>query len=103
MPGLNASNKDFSSSGGGGNGEDLAVRRRRLRFRCWHRGTREMDLLLGRFADGAIETFDHNDLDCLDALLGQSDPDLYNWVTGRETPPPAYENRILDLLKQSHS
>ena len=78
---------------------DRDLRRKRLRFRCWHRGTREMDLLLGRFADRHLDGFDDDQLDRFDDLLTSSDPDLYNWITRRETVPANRQNDILDLLQ----
>ncbi len=66
---------------------DLAPRRRRLLFRAWHRGIREMDLILGQFADRNIDKLDDAELDVFEALLGVNDRDLLQWVTGEtETP-----------------
>ena len=62
------------------------TRRRRLAFRCWHRGTREMDLMLGRFADRHLTNMDDDQLDQFEMLLENNDPDLYNWITRREAP-----------------
>lgn len=57
--------------------DGLDVRRKRLLFRCWHRGTREMDLILGRFADAEIESLSDSEMDELEHLLEVPDPDLY--------------------------
>lgn len=65
----------------------IAVRRRRLRFRCWHRGTKESDILMGRFADEFVDSMDEEALDWLEALLEEVDPDIWDWVTGREPVP----------------
>ena len=73
-------------------------RREKLRFRCWHRGTREMDLLLGRFADRYVARFEDAELDELEALLKTSDPDLYRWITGAEVAPDEHRGTVLDLL-----
>ena len=73
-------------------------RRKRLKFRAWHRGTREMDLLLGSFADAHIPGFSDAELDEFERLLENSDPDLYNWVSGRETAPEAENSRVMRLL-----
>src|SRR4051794_41875889 len=59
------------SSGG------LDDRRKRLLFRCWHRGTREMDLILGRFADAAIAELSDSEVGQLERLIEVPDPDLY--------------------------
>ena len=80
--------------------DDLAVRRKRLRFRSWHRGIKEADLLLGRFADRYIDGFDAGQLDRFEALLGENDIEIYAWYTGRSEPPAAVaETDIWALLK----
>ena len=76
---------------------DIDVRRRRLRFRCWHRGTKEADMLLGRFADAYIEKMEPAELDQLEVILGHNDLDLYNWISGN-TPWPA--NVVCDLTER---
>jgi len=78
--------------------EDLEVRRKRLIYRAWHRGTREMDLLLGRFADAHVPGFDEAGLAQFEDILCHSDPDLYNWVTGKESAPANYINDVFSLL-----
>lgn len=65
----------------------LDDRRKRLLFRCWHRGTREMDLILGRFADAEIGNLSETELDELENLLEVNDPDLYAAVTGDKVLP----------------
>ena len=59
------------------------VRRKRLRFRSWHRGTKEIDLLLGTFADRHLADFSDEQLAAYEALMLESDPDLFEWITGR--------------------
>ena len=56
--------------------ETAEVRRKRLIFRSWHRGTREADLLLGRFADQYLERFSAAELDLYEELIGYSDPEI---------------------------
>jgi antitoxin CptB len=82
--------------------EDLDVRRRRLRFRAWHRGTREMDLLLGRFADAEMAKFDEQSMASFEALLEVPDPDLYNWIVGAEETPASYDTLLLRRLRDFH-
>ena len=64
------------------------IRRKRLLFRSWHRGTREADLILGSFADAYLAGFDAVQLDRYEALLERGDPDIFDWLTGRVAPPP---------------
>ncbi len=71
----------------------------RLRFRSWHRGTREMDLLLGSFADRHLQNFNAEQLHCYETLLLENDPDVYNWIIGAAPVPAAHENGVMQLLK----
>lgn len=80
--------------------ETLEARRKRLRFRSWHRGTREMDLILGRFADAHIAAMSPDQLDRYAALLENNDPDIYDWLTDRAAPPPSADTDVLQLLRR---
>ena len=73
-------------------------RRERLRYHSWHRGTREMDLLLGSFADAHLRAFSDEQLTRYAALLEQSDPDLYDWITGKKQPPLELHDDVMKLL-----
>ena len=64
------------------------ARRKRLRYRAWHRGTKESDFILGSFADAKLPTMDAAGLDAFEALLDVPDPVIYDWVT-RRAPVPA--------------
>ena len=79
--------------------EGLDTRRKRLLFRCWHRGTREMDLILGRFADSTIATLSDDELDQLERLIEVPDPDLYAALTGEKPPAADYAGALFDRLK----
>ncbi len=74
-------------------------KRKRLIFRSWHRGTKEMDLLLGTFADQNLAGFNAQELDAYEAILGVNDPDLYNWMTGKEAAPANIEGPIFEKIK----
>ena len=78
--------------------DDLEVRRRRLLFRCWHRGTQEIDLILGSFATSSLSGFESAQLERFEALLDCADIDLFDWITGRSTPPPAHDHDVMCLL-----
>lgn len=80
--------------------DTLEARRKRLRFRSWHRGTREMDLILGRFADAYINELSPAQLDRYAALLENSDPDIYDWLTDRAQPPASADSDVLGLLRR---
>lgn len=76
----------------------IDIRRKRLLFRSWHRGTRETDLILGRFADAHLADFDEGQLDRYEALLECDDADLFDWVSRRTAAPPAYDHDVMRLL-----
>jgi len=79
-------------------GEDLSIRRRRLRYRAWHRGTKEMDLVLGPFADARAPGYGAPELDRLEALMEEADTDLLKWVMGQETPPAGIDTDLLQTI-----
>lgn len=83
-------------------GEDISVRRKKLRYRAWHRGTREMDLVLGPYADAHTEAMDNGQLDRLEALMSEEDPPLLKWVMGQETPPDNVDRAFLGDVIADH-
>lgn len=83
--------------------EGLDPRRRRLLFRSWHRGIREADLLMGRFADCHIGDLSEAELDQYESLLEVPDHDLYVWVTGEMEIPPAYNTALMTRLRAFHN
>ncbi len=75
------------------------VRRKRLKYRSQHRGTKELDLLLGRFAAERLDTLDPGQMDRFEALLETPSPLVYAWVIGQEVPPPELDSDVLRLLR----
>jgi antitoxin CptB len=78
---------------------DLDDRRKRLLFRCWHRGTREMDLVLGRFADAEIAGLTDDELLQLERLIEVPDPDLYAALTGDASLAHEHANGVFERIK----
>ena len=78
--------------------EPLDIRRKRLLFRSWHRGTKEADLLLGSFAERHLAGFSPAQVDRYESLLGAEDADLLAWIGGRAVPPAERESDVLRLL-----
>jgi len=76
--------------------ETAEARLKRMRMRSWRRGTKEMDLILGPYADACLAAMPEAALDLYDALLEENDQDLYPWVSGAQPCPPQY----LDLLSE---
>jgi antitoxin CptB len=79
--------------------DGLDDRRKRLLFRCWHRGTREMDLILGRFADAEIAGLSEDELGQLERLIEVPDPDLYAALTADVPVVPPFASRLFDRIK----
>jgi antitoxin CptB len=79
--------------------DGLDDRRKRLLFRCWHRGTREMDLILGRFADSEIVELSDEELVQFEYLMDVPDPDLYAALTGNMPPSPEYANALFERIR----
>jgi antitoxin CptB len=79
----------------------LDPRRKRARFRSWHRGMREMDLILGPFADRELGALTLPELEQYENLLDIPDAELLGWVTGARTAPPAWAESLLDRIKAS--
>jgi antitoxin CptB len=82
--------------------DGLDVRRRKLLYRSWHRGTREMDLIMGPFADAWLGRLTPAELDDYERLIEVPDPDLYAWVSGKRAAPANYETTLLARLRAFH-
>lgn len=86
------------------NAEDtIAVRKRRARFRCWHRGTKELDLLMGPFVDRFLAELTSAQLEQLEHLLTMPDLDLYNWITKRAPVPAEVNCDTLNMILNFHN
>lgn len=81
---------------------DLDPRRRKILFRAWHRGMREMDLIMGRFADAQIGNLSEVELDEFERLIEVLDRDLLSWVTGEAQVPENYDSDVFRQLKAFH-
>ena len=79
--------------------EGLDPRRRRLLFRCWHRGIREMDLVLGRFADAHLASLTELELGEVERWLGVPDQQIFAWINGTETTPQDFNTALFRRLR----
>jgi antitoxin CptB len=80
----------------------LDARRRRLLFRSWHRGIREMDLVLGRFANAQIAALSDAELDEFDTWLEIPDQKMFAYVNGSEPPPAELDTALFRRLREFH-
>ena len=80
----------------------LDDRRKRLRFRAWHRGTREMDLVLGRFVDANVAALSDEEIEILEELMEVPDPELYLWIAGTADVPANYDTMLFRKIVAFH-
>ncbi len=74
--------------------EDRETRLKRLRLRSWRRGIKEMDLMLGSFADEKMAELTDLELDAHEILMAEHDQDLLVWVTGQQETPKEIETAL---------
>jgi len=79
--------------------DGLDARRRKLLFRAWHRGMREMDLIMGRFADARIEQLAAAELADFEHLMEVPDRELLAWIIGEADVPPNYDTALFRRLR----
>lgn len=77
---------------------DLDPRRRRILFRCWHRGIREMDLMLGQFCEAHISELSDEELDELERIMVEEDNDLVRYITGAEPVPAHLQTPLFERI-----
>lgn len=79
--------------------EPLTVRRKRLLYQSRYRGSLESDLFFGRFAAAWLDKLDERELDRYEALLRESDHDLFAWISGRRPVPAHHDHDLFDRLR----
>ncbi len=78
----------------------LETRRRRLLFRAWHRGIKEVDLIMGNFVEANLETLTADDCAWFERLFEEQDHEILAWVTSSADTPEAFDGPIMDALKK---
>lgn len=78
--------------------EDPQIKRKRLRYRSWHRGTKELDLLLGRFAELHLDEFSDADIALYEEILESDEHDIYGWISGRLEVPAELDNHVMAAI-----
>jgi antitoxin CptB len=79
---------------------DRETRLKRLRFRAWHRGTREADLLIGGFFDAHGADWNDAELTWFEALLEEQDVDIMAWAIGSQPCPPRWEGEMMQAMRR---
>ena len=79
---------------------DRETRLKRLRFRAWHRGTREADFMIGGFFDRYGESWNDEQIGWFEALMDEQDVDIMAWAIGTAQVPERWEGPMIDALKE---
>ncbi len=79
---------------------DLENRKRRLVFRAWHRGIKELDLIFGNFVEANVADFSEEDCAWFETLFEEQDHDILKWVTKKEDVPEAFQGPMMDRLQK---
>jgi len=72
---------------------------KRLRWRCHHRGIKEMDLVFMRFLEQHYPTLDDAQRETFEALIDIPDLDIMNWILQREEAPPHFHH-FIELMRE---
>ena len=80
---------------------DPAARLRRIRYRAWHRGTRETDFLVGGFFDTCSPAWSEADIGWFEALLEEQDADIIAWVIGTLPVPERFAGPMMTRMQQT--
>jgi antitoxin CptB len=89
-------------TGMGRTSQGLDPRRKAMMFRAWHRGTKELDIILGSFADQHLASMSDDELEAFEDLMQVPEPDLYNWISGREPLPNNYQGPLVQQIIAFH-
>lgn len=79
---------------------DRDLRLRRLRFRAWHRGTREADFVVGGFFDRYGDSWNEDEIVWFEALIDEQDVDILAWAMGTASAPERYEGPMMDTMRK---
>lgn len=78
--------------------EDFATRVKRLKFRSRHRGTKELDLVLGAFAERHLDAMSADEVALYEAILEANETELWRWLSGRVPVPREHDNPVMARL-----
>ena len=78
---------------------DINVVRKRLSIKSWRRGTKELDLILGKFSDNSLFKLEMAELVLYEQLLSNDDHLIYGWLFGKEEGPKTFASLIRLIQK----
>jgi len=83
------------------NKTEIENRKKRMSYRAWHRGTQEMDLILGNFANENLPRYNKAELDRFEKLMNEHDVDLLKWIMGQEPVPDDVDLELVEILRKA--
>lgn len=81
---------------------DLETRRRRAHYRANHRGTKELDLILSRYADAHLDEMSEQQIADFETLLELPDPQLQHWLLAKERPSGTDIPSLIHAVRAFH-
>ena len=78
----------------------ISKQRKKMLYRCWHRGTQEMDLILGHFANQHLEKYNQSELNRFEKLMDEQDTDLLAWILGQQPIPSDVDAELINQLRE---
>lgn len=78
----------------------MDARLKRLQFRAHHMGSNENDILFGGFAEKYLATLTPEQVDKFEALIAETDTDLFNWVTAKEPVPERLDHDVMAMIQK---
>lgn len=79
---------------------NLEDRKRRLLFRAWHRGIKELDLIFGNFVEANIKEFTIEDIIWFESLFEENDQEILGWVTNGENVPEKFDDEMMARIQK---
>ncbi len=78
---------------------DRDTRLKRLKFRSWHRGTREADMMIGGYFERWHAHWDDDEIAWFEALLEEQDVDIMAWAMGQQPVPQRWRGEMMRRLQ----
>jgi antitoxin CptB len=78
---------------------DREIRLKRLRFRAWHRGTKEADLMVGGFFDTCATTWNEEEIVWFERLMDEEDVEIMGWAIGTIPVPERWQGPMMERMR----
>lgn len=76
------------------------TRLKRLKFRAWHRGTREADFMVGGFFDAHASGWNEEQIAWFERLMDEQDVDIIGWAMGSIPVPTEWQGPLMEAFQK---